>query len=479
MPGLLAGHRLGVASSMTLPSASLSLLYRLRRAHPRRIALRRQLESLDRADAARITEFQERRLRRLVRVAAARSPFYREYFRAAGVDPKSIRTLEDLPRLPLISRHELAERADDFRTLPRWLMWSVRSSGTSGVPIKCYRTMTSSVFELAVLEQQWSWFGVPTDSRRVVLRGSDFATGQNGRPTTTVRGARQLLVSSYYLTPDRVDVIVGEIRRFRPDAIEGWPSSIALLAALLRDRGVTIPVRAVITSSEMMAPGQRTLIQEVFDAPVVDHYGQTERVAMAGTCEAGGYHVFPAYGIVELIPVEGSTERWEIVGTSLQNVGFPLLRYRTGDEVRPAAPGPCPCGRAFPLLGVVDGRVEDTFTAADGRPLPLPSSIVDDLSGLREAQVAQLRPGVFELRVVPGNGFSAARTHTHARRNISRLFGPGQELELRVFESLPRPPSGKLKTAVVEPAKQDGPRRRQPEVPPPHRPTIPVDRRQP
>ncbi|WP_228566257.1 phenylacetate--CoA ligase family protein [Nocardia sp. SYP-A9097] len=428
--------------------------YRLRRAHPRRGSINRTLAKLERADAGRIAEFQERRLRGLVRVAAARSPFYREYFRDSGIDPATIRTLADLPALPLISRLELAERADDFRTMPRRLMWSVRSSGTSGVPIECYRTVNSSVFELAVMERQWSWFGLPANSRRVVLRGSGFASDGTHGPTLVLPWARQLLVSSYHLTPDRIDVIANNIRRFRPDAIEGWPSSIALLAALLRDRNHTIPVRAIITSSELMAPGQRTLMQEVFAAPIVDHYGQTERVAMAGTCEAGGYHVFPHYGIVELLSVAGSNSRWEIVGTSLQNNGFPLFRYRTGDEVRPAAPGPCPCGRAFPLLGVVDGRVEDTFTAVDGRPLPLPSSVVDDLTGLREAQIAQLRPGFFELRVVPGTGFSESRTIAHARRNVAQQFGAGQEVGLRVFDRLPRPRSGKLKTAIVEHAER-------------------------
>lgn len=439
-----------LSSARIRPGTGSILKYRLRRAYPRYASIRRSLSRLEHAGAEEIRAYQEQHLRRLVRIAATRSPFYREHFRASGIDPASIRTLADLPRLPLISRSDLAERSDDFRTMPGWLMWTVRSGGTSGVPIRCHRTLASSVFELAALEHQWSWFGVPPNARRVILRGNTFATGDRRAPTSAVPRARQLLVSSYHLTPDRVGTIVDDIRRFAPDVIEGWPSSITLLATLLRDRRTRIPVRGIITSSEVMAPGQRALLTEVFEAPIIDHYGQTERAVMAGVCEAGGYHVFPHYSIVELLPVPGETDRWEIVGTSLHNAGFPLFRYRTGDEVRPAAPGPCPCGRHFPLLGIVDGRVEDTFTSADGRPLPLPSSIVDDLTGLREAQIAQLRPGVFELRVVPGNGFSEARTAAHARRNIARQFGSGQELRVRVFEVLPRPPSGKLKTAVVE-----------------------------
>ena len=208
---------------------------------------------------------------------------------------------------------------------------------------------------------------------------------------------------------------------------------------------------AVITSSEVITAEQVRLMREVFGGPVVDHYGQTERVAMAGSCEAGGYHQFPDYGIIELLPVPGRSDSWEIVGTPLHNWGFPLLRYRTGDEVGPAPAGPCPCGRAFPLLGRIDGRVEDTFTAADGRPLPLPGTVVDDLEGLREVQVAQLAPGRFEFRLVPANGSDLTATEAQARQNVDKYFGPGQTVTFRVLDHIPREPSGKLKPTIRVP----------------------------
>ena len=315
--------------------------------------MRRQLERLEHADSAEIRRSQERRLRALVRVAAARSPFYREYFRESGVNPRCIRTLEDLPQLPLLTRDHLVERVDDFRVYPRRLLWAAHSSGTSGRPITSYRTPGSSVYELCALEQQWGWFGLRPGARRVILRGSDFAATEPGKLTKAVPGARQLLVSSFHLIPSNLDAIMQDVRAFEPDAIEGWPSSIALLAALLRERDEKFPVKAVITSSETMTAGRVALIEDVFSGPVIDHYGQTERVMMAGTCEHGGYHVFPDYGIVELLPVPNTESRWELVGTPLHNWGFPLFRYRTGDEVGPAPTQPCPCGRSFPLLGLV------------------------------------------------------------------------------------------------------------------------------
>ena len=188
----------------------------------------------------------------------------------------------------------------------------------------------------------------------------------------------------------------------------------------------------------------------MFSGPVIDHYGQTERVMMAGTCEHGGFHVFPDYGIVELLPVPNTESRWELVGTPLHNWGFPLFRYRTGDEVGPAPTQPCPCGRSFPLLGLVDGRVEDSFTAADGRPIPLPSLVIDDLSGVREAQIAQLARGRYEVRVAPAAGFDEPAVEETIRRNVERIFGAGQHVTLRIMPRIPRSNSGKLKPSVVE-----------------------------
>lgn len=411
--------------------------------------MRRTLSRMEQASSDEIRRFQERRLRLLVRLAAARSPFYRRWFAESGVDPASIRGLDDLTRLPLLSRTDLMRAPSDFAVYPLRTMWAARSSGTSGRPVTVYRTAGSSAYELAALSRQWGWFGLPRDTRRVILRGADFAADHPGVVTKVVPGNHQLLVSSYHLTPADLPAILTAVRKFRPHAVEGWPSSIALLAALLRDAGERLPVLAVITSSEMMSPGQRALMRATFEGPIVDHYGQTERVALAGSCESGDYHVFPDYGIVELLPVEGRPDAHEIVGTPLHNWGFPLLRYRTGDEVGPTPTAACPCGRAFPRLGAVDGRAEDSFVSADGRVIPLPSSVVDDLDGLLEAQIAQLAPGRFEIRLVPGPSFDPDAGRARALRNVERLIGPGQEVTFRTFDRIPRSANGKLKPAIV------------------------------
>jgi phenylacetate-CoA ligase len=428
------------------PGSLQSLKHRIRRSHPAGPLTRAALARAEHASPSRIEAYQERRLRLIVRLVAARAPFYRRWFAESGTDPRSIRTLADLSRLPLIGRAELMAAPEDFAVLPRRLMWPSMSSGTSGRPVKVFRTTGSSLYEQAALQRQWGWFGLARDARRVVLRGTPFADPTT--PTLAVPGDHRLLVSSFHLTAESLPGILGEIRDFAPDAVEGWPSSLALLASLLDDDGSRLPVQAVITSSEWMGRARRSLLESVFDAPIVDHYGQTERVSLAGNCEHGGYHQFPDYGITELLPIgEG---RSEIVGTPLHNLGFPLLRYRTGDEVGPAPTVSCPCGRPFPLLGPLSGRVEESFTAADGRVIPLPSTVVDDLEGLAEVQIAQLGPGRFEIRAVPGPTFDHASVRRHALVNVDQLMGPGQEVRFVVVEAIARSGSGKFRTAVLE-----------------------------
>ena len=426
-----------------------SVQQRLRRSNPMIAAMRASLAHTERMSANELRRYQERRLRALVRWAARRSPFYRRWFAEAGVDPGSIRTIEDLARLPLIDRTHLAERPDEFLAYPKRGVWAAHSSGTSGTPVTVYRTAGSSMFEMAALQRQWGWFGVPPGSPSVELRGSTFAGNDPDVVALRNAGANRLLISSFRLSPEFFPAIWREITHFGPAVVEGWPSSLALLAALVRDEGRVLPVRGIITSSELMSPAQVALMRSVFVGPVIDHYGQTERVVMAGGCEAGGYHLFPDYGIMELLPVPGSDDEHEIVGTPLHNWGFPLLRYRTGDRVGPPPSGPCPCGRAFPAFGLIGGRAEDLVRAADGRPVPLASTIIDDLTGLKEVQFVQHRPGVFEVRMVPGVGFDRAAVEALARENTLLMAGPGNELTFSEWDALPRSGSGKLRMILV------------------------------
>ena len=76
--------------------------------------------------------------------------------------------------------------------------------------------------------------------------------------------------------------------------------------------------------------------------------------------------------------------------------------------------------------------------------------MVDDLSGVREAQIIQLARGRYEIRLAPAAGFDELAVSETIRRNVEYLFGAGQHVTLRIMPRLPRSMSGKLKPVVVE-----------------------------
>ncbi|MEG3055650.1 MAG: hypothetical protein RQM90_05995 [Methanoculleus sp.] len=130
-------------------------------------------------------------------------------------------------------------------------------------------------------------------------------------------------------------------------------------------------VKAVLCGSENLYPWQRDLLAEAFGCRVFSWYGNSEQTALAGECEESThYHIFPEYGVVELIgrdgrPVEGPGVLGEVVATSLTNYVCPLIRYRTRD-VAVATAERCSCGRQYPLLEKVEGRLQEFIVTRGG-----------------------------------------------------------------------------------------------------------------
>ena len=157
-----------------------------------------------------------------------------------------------------------------------------------------------------------------------------------GAYPVVMRNERQLWFSSFHLSEANLSAYVREMRRRRLAFLEGYPSTLYILASYLRRRGERLPLRAVFSSSETLHAVQREALTAAFECPIFDFYGLAERVVFAGECEAHeGKHLFDEYGITEVVddagaPVPPGQRGW-LTGTTLWNRGMPLLRYRTSD----------------------------------------------------------------------------------------------------------------------------------------------------
>jgi phenylacetate-CoA ligase len=385
---------------------------------------------------------------RAVLIRAGRHvPFYREALARSGLDPARIHSLADLARLPLIDKAVVRSRPEDFRD--RSVRFTVRgyTSGTTGTPLVVHRDLASVIHEHAIIWRQRSWFDVKPGERLAVLRGEVVTPAACTTPPfwRHDRFAHELLLSSHHLAAQNARAYHDALVRFAPAALYAYPSAAAELARLFRDQRLAPPpLRAVFTASETLRPEDAALIARVFRAPVVDRYGNAERTLAGGHCERGGYHLWTDVTLLELLPTRN--DRAELVGTPLFGHAMPLLRYRTGDEaVVPAAP--CPCGRAFPVVARIEGRLDPLVVTRDGRRIGRLDHVWKGLTHVAAGQIVQEADLTVRLRVVPEPGYAAAdraAIEAHARERL----GPDLPIVIEEVDRLPRTPAGKFLAVV-------------------------------
>ena len=180
-----------------------------------------------------------------------------------------------------------------------------------------------------------------------------------------------------------------------------------------------------------------------------DHYGAAEMAAFVTQCAAGTYHVNPEFGIVEVLR-EGRPARpgesGEIVATGFVNPVMPLIRYATGDLAEPAC-GPCVCGRAFPSLARIEGRIDDVLVTPEGRWIGRLDPIFKGVSSLHETRIVQDRADHVRVEVVPLAAFTDAERNALVSALRHRL-GPSMQVDVVQVDRIPRTAGGKFPAVV-------------------------------
>jgi len=229
-------------------------------------------------DEERLRELQNEALCRLIAYCHEHVPYYSRLFRDMGLHPTDVRTVEDLSKLPLLEKETLRAQGEQLvsRKKVRWLLRKAHTSGTTGKPLTVYRDLDNVVYEYATLQRQWLWGGLRRNDRIATLKGEKRVPADRNKPPfwRYSPSERKLVMSSYHLSKRNAEAYVDALRKFRPMGLEGYPSSIYALARFMAEQGITIPLKAVFTTSETLEPRQKQLIEEVFACRVFDYYGQ-------------------------------------------------------------------------------------------------------------------------------------------------------------------------------------------------------------
>ncbi|MFR9804762.1 phenylacetate--CoA ligase family protein [Pseudonocardia sp. RS010] len=418
----------------------------------------------------RIERHRAERLRALLGWARERSPFHAA--RTGEVDPATA-TVDDLARLPVMTKREAQEEWDAIVTTPgldragvervlarqRWFSYTPQgyqvfsSGGSSGVR-GVYLWDWAQFVTLACLAWRWQLRADRAGGTDGPARLAVLSAGGPPHASTPLFAVGTAASTETVVIPAAApfDDVLAAVADARPTAMVGYASVIGRLARATLAGELDVRPLRVSTNSEPLTEEDRTAIGAAWGAPVHNLWGSTEIGVQAVGCGVGdGLHISDDEVILERVDADGrpvgpDEPAARTLATGLAGRTFPFVRYDLGDEVT-LLPGVCPCGSAMPRVAAVAGRRDDDLRYGG---LLVPASAFRYVLGadprIAEYQVHQTSGGA-DVLVVGSPDLPAV---TEALVEALRPYGlPDAAITVRTVDRIPRnAATGKLSRFV-------------------------------
>jgi len=423
--------------------------------------LRRELLESQYYPAERIRDEQFQRVRQTVTYAYEKCDFYRRRFDEIGFRPADLKSPEDIPKLPLLTKDDIRNNLDSMIAegySKDDLIWK-RTGGSTGLPVQLYWDEPANQFKMALVYRHNSWAGSYPWMKGAALWGD-----VDKKMKWKARLFNALFVRTTYLDTLKMDephirAFIDEIRRRRPPILFGHGHSLYFFARFLAEHDITdLRFDGIISSAEMLPTEERRVVEDVFGPVVFDRYGCEEVSIIASECEAhDGMHI-AAEGLYPEILDGNETEPGRIVITDLVNRGMPLIRYEIGDLATTKS-GDCPCGRRLPRLGKVAGRTTDILYTPDGKQIS-GVSVLDTFTihipGFRQVQIVQEKLDELQFSVVKSAEFNED-TMNQLAEAVATCFGPAMKYRVDFVDKITRTGRGKFQFSISKLKESDLP----------------------
>ena len=324
-------------------------------------------EAIECASREEIRAIQSERLVKQVRHVWDNVPYYRKKMEEKGVTPDDIQSVDDLKKLPFLSKADLRE-AYPYGLLAVPLKDCVRIQSTSGTTGKrvvafytlhdidlweecCARAITAAGGTNEDVCQVSYGYGLFTGGPG--LNGGSHKVGCLTIPTSSGNTERQIMF----------------IMDLQATILCCTPSYAAYLAETMKEMGYgpdDIPLKAGIFGAEAWSEEMRRDIEKTLGIKAYDIYGLTELSGPGVSFECSaqqGMHVNEDHFIAEVIDPETGEPlpdgvQGELVFTAIDKEAFPMIRYRTRD-ICTLTHEKCSCGRTHVRMTKPKGRTDD------------------------------------------------------------------------------------------------------------------------
>ena len=282
----------------------------------------------------KVTNYQNEHLQRLVNYAIDQVPYYRHL----GIEKDSIRNIDDLRYLPIVSKQIIRQlglsqfTAESYPTSKRLLM---HSSGSTGEPFTYYTSPEATSINTAAKLLTWYKAGYRLGNHYMNIKRSSRETFAKKIQDYVNNSS---YVTFYSLDDNHVAAILDRIEQEKPLFLRSYPAPLALLARYrnLHPEKYQHKPRRIFTTGSNLTDFTRHEIERAFGCDVIDSYSCEGTANTYETPSHDGYHLTPFYGITEILDDNGNPVHngfGRVVSTDFWNLAQPFIRYDTLDLV--------------------------------------------------------------------------------------------------------------------------------------------------
>lgn len=312
------------------------------------------------------------------------SPWYKNY------------NFENLSLLPILEKSDLVNHIDKIKTIKEKKGIINFTGGTTGTSMKTIYTVEDVQERMAVLDNFRANYGYKLGKKaawfsgRNIISEKDISKGicSHYNYINKIR-----FYSTFHISQKNFDIYWNSLAEFKPEFIIGFPSSVYEICRIAESKGLILghKVKVFFPTAETVLPQHRETISKVLGCKVVNQYASSEGAPFILECKEGRLHIHPLTGMFEVVDENlKPTTHGELLVTSFNSKGTPLIRYRIGDRIKL---GPtdtlCTCGSIFPLVEAVEGRSND-YVVIPGKGRIFTVNLIDSIKGVKDLLLFQV-----------------------------------------------------------------------------------------